>query len=167
MAEEIKNEPVQEETHQEQAKTYTEEEYNALKSQLDTANSTIKSYEDMDIEGIKKSVDDYKAKWEQSENDRKAFEHKTRVGGFVKSLGLKDDIYEKYVTDMIIAKELKFDGDKLIGGDDVVKTFREKYPDAFKPADTGDFIAPTGHSNTTKLSGVEQAFYSMNPNLKS
>ena len=166
MAEEIKvNEPVQKGIQQ--AKTYSEQEYNVLKAQLDTANSTIKSYEDMDIDGIKASVEDYKAKYEQSESERKAFEHRTKVGGFVKSLGLKDDIYEKYVTDMIIAKELKFDGDKLIGGDDVVNQFREKYPDAFKPADTGDFIAPIGHSNTTKLSGVEQAFYRMNPNLKS
>lgn len=147
-------------------KTYSEQEYNALKSQLDTANDTIKSYEKMDIDGIKASVEDYKTKWEKSENDRKAFEHKTKVNGFVKSLGLKDDIYEKHVTDLIISKELKFDGDKLIGGDDVVKQFREKYPDAFKVADTGSFIAPTGNS-VTKLSGVEQAFYSMNPNLKS
>ena len=82
-------------------------------------------------------------------------------------MGLKDDIYEKYVIDMILEKELKFDGDKLIGGDDVVNQFREKYPDAFKLADTGDFIAPTGHATTAKLSGVEQAFYSINPNLKS
>ncbi len=149
------------------AKTYTEQEYNALKTQLDTANDTIKSYEKMDIDGIKASVEDYKAKWEQSENDRKAFEHRTKVSGFVKSLGLKDDIYEKHVTDLILEKDLKFDGDKLIGGDDVVKQFREKYPDAFKFADTGGFIAPTGNSATGKLSGVEQAFYSMNPNLKS
>lgn len=96
-------------------KTYSEKEYNALKSQLDTANDTIKSYEKMDIDGIKKSVEDYKQKWEQSENDRKAFEHKTKVSSFVKSLGLKDDIYEKHVTDLIISKELKFDGDKLNG----------------------------------------------------
>lgn len=169
MAEETKApENNQAENTPEQAeKTYSEQEYNALKSQLDTANDTIKSYEKMDIDGIKASVEDYKTKWEKSENDRKAFEHKTKVNGFVKSLGLKDDIYEKHVTDLIISKELKFDGDKLIGGDDVVKQFREKYPDAFKVADTGSFIAPTGNSATGKLSGVEQAFYSMNPNLKS
>lgn len=172
MAEETKStEAVQAETAPEQAeptpKTYTEQEYNALKTQLDTANDTIKSYEKMDIDGIKASVEDYKQKWEQSENDRKAFEHRTKVSSFVKSLGLKDDIYEKHVTDLILEKDLKFDGDKLIGGDDVVKQFREKYPDAFKSADTGGFIAPTGNSATGKLSGVEQAFYSMNPNLKS
>ena len=169
MAEENKIPEInQEEKQSEQpAKTYSEEEYNALKTQLDTANSTIKSYEDMDIDGIKKSVEDYKTKWEQSENERKAFEYRTKISGFVKSLGLKDDIYEKHVADMIIAKELKFDGDKLIGSNDVVNAFRESHPDAFKSADTGDFIAPTGHSNNARLSGVEQAFYSMNPNLKS
>lgn len=136
MAEEIKQqEAVPAEKQSEQpAKTYSEEEYDALKSQLDTANSTIKSYEDMDIDGIKKSVEDYKTKWEQSENDRRAFEYRTKISDYVKSLGLKDDIYEKHVTDLIISKELKFDGDKLIGSNDVVNAFRESHPDAFKSA---------------------------------
>lgn len=152
MAEETKTpETNQAENVQEQAKTYSEEEYNALKAQLDTANSTIKSYEDMDIDGIKKSVEDYKNKWEQSENERRAFEHKTKVSGFVKSLGLKDDIYEKYVTDMIIAKELKFDGNRLIGGDDVVNQFKEKYPDAFKSSTP----VPEFSVSTTGQSGVK------------
>lgn len=132
-------------------KTYTEQEYNALKSQLDTANDTIKSYEKMDIDGIKASVEDYKQKWEQSENDRKTFEHKTRVSGFVKSLGLKDDIYEKHVTDLILEKDLKFDGDRLIGGDDVVKQFKEKYPNAFKSTQP----VPEFSVSTTGQSGVK------------
>lgn len=156
MAEEIKQpetnpaENQQEQQAEQTAKTYSEQEYNALAEQLRTANDTIKSYESMDIDGIKKSVEDYKAKYEQSENERKAFEHKTKVGGYVKSLGLKDDIYEKYVTDMIIAKELKFDGDKLIGGDDVVNQFKAKYPDAFKSAQP----VPEFSVNTSGKSGV-------------
>ena len=132
-------------------KTYSEQEYNTLKSQLDTANSTIQSYKDMDIDGIKASVEDYKQKWEQSENDRKAFEHRTKVDSFVKSLGLKDDIYEKHVTDLILEKGLKFDGDKLIGGDDVVNQFKEKYPDAFKSAQP----VPEFSVSTTGQSGVK------------
>lgn len=75
--ENVQAEPTPEQTEQ-AAKTYTEQEYNALKTQLDTANATIQSYKDMDIDGIKKSVEDYKAKWEQSENDRKAFEHRPK-----------------------------------------------------------------------------------------
>ena len=169
MAEEIKTPETKSAEQQQEspAKTYSEQEYQALAEQLQNANKTIQSFQDMDIESIKKSAEDWKQKAEQAETERKAFEHKTKVSSFVKNFGLKDDIYEKYVIDMILEKELKFDGDKLIGGDDVVNQFREKYPDAFKLADTGDFIAPTGHATTAKLSGVEQAFYSINPNLKS
>lgn len=157
MAEETKStENVQaeitpENTLEQVAKTYSEQEYNALKSQLDTANSTIKSYEKMDIDGIKASVEDYKQKWEQSENDRKAFEHRTKVNVFVKSLGLKDDIYEKHVTDLILEKGLKFDGEKLIGGDDVVNQFKEKYPNAFESAQP----VPEFSVSTTGQSGVK------------
>ncbi len=153
MAEENKIPEInQEEKQSEQpVKTYSEEEYNALKTQLDTANSTIKSYEDMDIDGIKKSVEDYKTKWEKSENERKAFEYRTKISGFVKLLGLKDDIYEKHVADMIISKELKFDGDKLIGGDDIVNQFKEKYPDAFKSAQpVPEFSVSTQGENGVK-----------------
>ncbi|MCM1237311.1 MAG: hypothetical protein NC489_45160 [Ruminococcus flavefaciens] len=152
MAEEIKeNETVKPETPAEQAKTYSEAEYNALMEQLNTANATIQSYKDMDIDGIRASVEDYKTKLEQSEQERKAFEHRTKIGGFVKSLGLKDDIYEKHVTDLLLEKELKFDGDKLIGGDDVVNGFKEKYPDAFKSATP----VPEFSVNTPGRSGVK------------
>lgn len=138
-----------------EVKTYSEEEYKALETQLDELKKSVADNED------------FKAKWEQSEQARKDFEHRTKVNSFVKSLGLKDDIYEKYVSDIIIEKGLKFEGDKLIGGDDVVSVFKEKYPNAFKSADTGDFIAPTGiSSGSGNLSGVEQAFYNINPNLK-
>ena len=158
MAEETKVETVEKTVEPEskpEVKTYSEEEYKALETQLDELKKSVADNED------------FKAKWEQSEQARKDFEHRTKVNSFVKSLGLKDDIYEKYVSDIIIEKGLKFEGDKLIGGDDVVSVFKEKYPNAFKSADTGDFIAPTGiSSGSGNLSGVEQAFYNINPNLK-
>ena len=103
-----------------------------IQQSLDTANATIQSYKDMDIDGIKASVEDYKQKWEQSEADRKAFEHKTKLGQYVKGLGLRDDVYEQHVTNLLMEKGLKFDGDKLIGGDDIVSAFRESHKDAFK-----------------------------------
>ncbi|MCM1506610.1 MAG: phage scaffolding protein [Ruminococcus flavefaciens] len=157
MAEETKStEAVPEENKPEKipeqvTKTYSEQEYNALKSQLDTANDTIKSYEKMDIDGIKASVEDYKQKWEQSENDRKDFEHRTKIGSYVKSLALRDDIYEKHVADLILEKGLKFDGEKLIGGDDVVNNFKTKYPNAFKSAQP----VPEFSVSTTGQSGMK------------
>ncbi len=168
MAEEVK-ETVVEPT----PKTYTVEEYSTLETkyktletQLAEANKTIQSYKDMDIDSIKKSVEDYKSKYEQSEADRKAFEHKTKVSAYVRSLNLKDDIYENYITNELISKGLQFDGDKLIGGDDVVSAFKTTHPDAFKPSPSEKVASPTSQGTLTTMSGVEQAFLKRNPNLK-
>lgn len=102
-----------------------------LKTQLSEANTQIESFKSMDVDAIKKSAEDWEAKYKKSEADRAAFEHRTKVKGLVKGLKLKDDIYEDYLTNALIEKELKFDGDKLIGGDDVINAFKESHPDAF------------------------------------
>lgn len=168
MAEETKTSETKEENSQPEqaAKTYSEEEYNALKAQLDKANETISGYKDMDIEGIKASVDEWKKKAEQAEADRAAFEYRTKLSDYVKSLKLKDDIYEQHVTKLLEEKELKFDGDKLIGGDDVVNAFRESHPDAFQTEQIPPkFSYKTGGTGTS-LTGVEAAFMARNPGLK-
>ena len=136
----------------------------AVQTQLDEASKTIQSYKDMDIDGIKASVEDYKQKLEQSEADRAAFEYRTKLSQYVKGLQLKNDVYEKYVTDLLTSKELKFDGDKLIGADDVVQQFRTAHADAFAP-NPGERAATSG-GLPSAMNGVEAAFYGMNPSLK-
>lgn len=128
----------------------------AIQKDLDTANTTIQSYKDMDIDGIKASVEDYKQKLAESEAARTAFEHKTKIAQYVKGLGLRDDVYEKHVTDLLLEKELKFDGDKLIGGDDVVKAFRDSHADAFADAEAKPkFVQST---QGKPVSSTEDAF---------
>lgn len=122
-----------------------------LRTQLSEANTQIESFKDMDIDAIKKSAADWEAKFKQSEADRAAFEHKTKVGSLVKELKLKDSIYEDYLTNQLIEKQLKFDGDKLIGGDDVINAFKESHPDAFKPAEP----VPEFSVNTPGESGIK------------
>lgn len=126
------------------AKTYSEEEYKALETQLENLKQSAKDNED------------FKKKFEESEQARKDFEYKTKVNSFVKSLNLKDDIYEKYVSDIIIEKGLKFEGEKLIGGDDVVSVFKEKYPNAFK----SEKLLPefSVHSSGQEGAGTDEAF---------
>ena len=120
----------------------------------------------MDIDGIKASVEDYKQKLEQSEADRAAFEYRTKLSQYVKGLQLKNDVYEKYVTDLLTSKELKFDGDKLIGADDVVQQFRTAHADAFAPNPGERAAVPTSGGLPSAMNGVEAAFYGMNPSLK-
>ncbi|MBR3422688.1 MAG: phage scaffolding protein [Ruminococcus sp.] len=138
----------------------------AVQKQLDEANTTIKSYTDMDIEGIKKSAADWEEKAKQAEADRATFEHRTKLSQYVKGLHLKDDIYEEHVTKLLEEKGLKFDGDKLIGGDDIVQAFREKHADAFSPNPNEKAAAPTSGRAPEQMSAVEKAFYSKNPDLK-
>ena len=125
----IQAETTPENSPEQVVKTYSEQEYNALSEQLQ----------------------DYKQKFEKSENDRKAFEHKTKVGNYVKSLGLKDDIYEKHVADLILEKGLKFGGDNLVDNDNIVNNFKEKYPNAFKSAQP----VPEFSTSTTGQSGLK------------
>ena len=161
MAEEIKDPAQQGETTpqaepapESQPKTYSEDEYNALKAQLDALEKSAKDNED------------FKAKFEASEQARKDFEHKTKISAYVKSLALKDDIYENYVENLILEKGLQFDDNKLIGGDDVVNTFKETHPDAFKPSPSERAAAPTAQNSPPAMSGVEKEFAKRNPKLK-
>ena len=128
MAEEVKDTQKQTELKQSEQsenapKTYSEQEYNALKTQLENLKQSAKDNED------------FKKKWEQSEKERKDFEHKTKIVSYVRSLGLKDDVYEKYISDELIKAGFQFDGDKLVGGDELVSKFKETHADAFKDSE--------------------------------
>ena len=137
-----------------------------LRTQLSEANTQIESFKSMDVETIKKSAEDWEAKFKQSEADRAAFEHKTKVSGLVKGLKLRDDIYENYLTNALIEKELKFEGDKLIGGDDVINAFRESHPDAFQTEPIPPKFSYKTGGDGESPSGVEAAFMARNPGLK-
>lgn len=57
---------------QEQALATTQAELASLKNQLGEANKQIEGFKSMDIEGIRKAAEDYKAKFEAGEKQHKA-----------------------------------------------------------------------------------------------
>lgn len=118
------------------------DDYAALKAEndsqkelLENANKEISSYKDMDIEGIKKSAEDYKTKYEEAEKEHQAkiaqMEYDSKLDKYVGTLNLKNDIYRKEVVSRIKEKDLKFEGDTLLGGEDFIKAFKEQYAEAF------------------------------------
>ena len=170
MAEETKNPEA--EVQEEAPKTYTEAQYQALEAkvqsltdQLAEANQTIKSYTDMDIEAIQQSAADWEQKAKQAEADRAAFEHRTKLNAYVRALHLRDEIYEAHVTKLLEDKGLQFEGDKLIGGEDVVQDFRKAHADAFLPDQTERAAAPTSGRAPEAMDGVSKHFYAKNPAL--
>ena len=126
MAEEVKeNTPVEVKPTEpvpepQKVRTYSEEEYNALKMQLESLEKSTKDNED------------FKKKFEQSEKDRKEFEYQTHLNSYVKSLGLVDDIYEEKLASLLKNGGAKFKDGKAFDVDETLKTFKEKYPQAFK-----------------------------------
>lgn len=144
MEDETKNEPAQqqEQTQEPQAKTYSEADYNALQAKLDAvtgqlndANSKIQSYVDMDIDGIKQSAADWQKKYEAAQDQMQQLEYSTKLDKFVAQQGCKNPIYADYLKRQIESKQLKFDGDTLLGGEDVVKALKKSCPDAFSTED--------------------------------
>ena len=131
-----------------------------------TDESTVQKITETYTADIKASVEEYKQKLTQAEAERAAFEYRTKMTQYVKKLGLKNDVYEKHVTDLLTEKNLQFDGDTLIGGDDIVNAFRTSHEDAFAPNPQEQAAAATSGNPPTTLSGVETEFYKMNPNLK-
>lgn len=152
MAEEIKEtETKQEQPETPAEKTYSEADYNALKVQLDEANQTIQSFKDMDIDGIRKSADEWKQKAETLEQAQKERDYSDKLDKFVASQNMKNDIYAAHLKGLLKDAELKFDkGGSLIGSADVVQKLKESCPDAFaddKPKP--EFVGSTS-GNTVK-----------------
>lgn len=104
-----------------------------LETQLKDANSTIKSYKDMDIEGIKQSAADWEQKYntetqklnKQIEDDRKKF----AAERFMDSQKIKSPLSRKAILQDFLAKGLEFKDGTFVGADEYMKTVKEKYPD--------------------------------------
>jgi len=149
MADEIKETPETPETPAE--KTYSEAEYTALQNQLADANKTIQSFKEMDIDGIKKSADEYKQKFEQLQAEQKERDYSDRLDKFVASQHMKNEIYAAHLKGLLKDAELKFDGDgNLIGGGDIVKHLKETCPDAFADDKPKPVFVDSTPGNTAK-----------------
>ena len=110
-------------------------ELKGVKDQLAEANTTIQSYRDMDIDGIKKSAADWQAKYEADTKtlqekltaQETEFAAKTYLGGFKYANDLvRDAIYAKFM-----AKNFVREGDKFLGADDFMAEMKKQYPSGF------------------------------------
>ena len=108
MAEEIKE--TETPTGQPEApaeKTYSEADYTALKNQLDEANQAIQNFKNMDIDGIKKSADEWKQKAEALEQAQKDRDYSDKLDKFVASQNMKNDIYAAHLKGLLKDAELE------------------------------------------------------------
>ena len=104
-----------------------EKQTDDLQGRLEEANKTIEGFKDLDVDGIKKAADDWKAKAEQAEKDAKTqieqlkFDH--ALEGALTSAKAKNPKAVKALLDM---EALKYNEGKIIGLEEQLKTVQEE-----------------------------------------
>ena len=106
------------------------------KKQLDDANGVIKSYKDMDIDGIKQSVKDWETKYTQDTKklqDQLASQERTFAAErYLDGQKIKSPLSRKTILNEFLAQNMEFKDGKFSGADDYMKKVREQYPDEFE-----------------------------------
>lgn len=113
-------------------------ESNGYKKQLDDANKEIKSYKDMDIEGIKKSAADWETKYntDTAELNKKLEDQKRSfaAGKYLDRQRIKSPLAKKSILADFMAQDMKLKDDGTFeGAEAYMKKVREQYPDDFEP----------------------------------
>lgn len=120
-------------------------ERDGLKTQLDAANTTIKSYEGLDVEGIKAKVTEWETKYNEDTKALKDQLDETTYGFAVKEAlaGYKftSESARKAFRADLTAKKLPLQDGKLLGLEDFTKAYQASDPAAFVPE--GDDKTPT------------------------
>lgn len=111
------------------------EQMEAYKTQLDEANTQIQSFNEMDIEGIRKSATEWKEKHDSAVKDLEskiaAKEYEFAIKEYANQFKFTSDRVKNSIVNDLMAKEFKFEEGKLLGADDYMNQLRESEPSSF------------------------------------
>ena len=149
-------------TETDKVKQTLNETISNYQNQLKTANDTIQSYKDMDIDSIKKSADDWKTKYEEMEANQKAEKEKSiraeRTNAFFNDIKFASESAKAGVIAQFNAKDFKYDEEtnKFLGASEWLNDLKEKDSGAFlsdvaNPKFTTTATAPTNDSSMDKI----------------
>ena len=115
------------------------EQMEAYKTQLDEANTQIQSFNEMDIEGIRKSATEWKEKHDSAVKDFEskiaAKEYEFAIKEYANQFKFTSDRVKNSIVNDLMAKEFKFEEGKLLGADDYMNQLRESEPSSFVSED--------------------------------
>ncbi len=135
------------------------------KEQLEAANTTIQSYKDMDIEGIKQSASDWEKKYN---DDLKAMQDKLEgqaydfaLKEYVSGYQFTSDLVKEAVIAQLKAQGFKLNDGKFLGADDFMKQLKEANPSAFADADIKQPKITLPGTNTPPIGVTKEDFKKM------
>lgn len=144
-------------------------ERDGLKTQLETANTTIQSYRDMDIDGIRQSAQEWEARYNtdtQALRDKLAAqEYAHTVESAVSGLKFTSAAAKKAFVSDLTARKLTVQDGKLLGLDDFVSAYKQSDPEAFVSDQPAPAFVKPGHPQARTADGQAEvdAFYANNP----
>lgn len=132
------------------------------KTQLEEANKQIESFKGMDVEAIKKSADEYKAKFEEAEKNHKAeldkITYNSTAEKFIDSLKPKDSLSRSAILAEFTKKEFKLDGDSFQGAKEWAEQFKKDNASHFLVGDGKVTTVSTGDGHGDPLNGDVDKF---------
>ena len=135
------------------------------KEQLEAANTTIQSYKDMDIEGIKQSASDWEKKYNddlkamQDKLDGQAYDFALKE--YVSGYQFTSDLVKEAVIAQLKQQEFKLNDGKFLGADDFMKQLKEANPSAFADADIKQPKITLPGTNTPPIGVTKEDFKKM------
>lgn len=148
-------------------------EVEGLKTQLTDANTQIQSFKEMDIEGIKRSADEWKSKYEaDTENLNKQLADKDYEYGLKEYIGkyqFANDRVKNSIIQDLKSKEFKLENGVFLGADDYMKQLQESEPTSFVTEEPKELmpqiVKPGGAGNLPEGSkfGFENMFAGVRP----
>lgn len=124
-------------------------DYDDLKSQLADAQKQLDGFKAIDIDGLKRSAEEWQAKAIKAEEDAKATLNKVKfdfaldnalTGAKARNL--------KAVKALLDVDSLKYEGDKIVGLDEQLQSLRDSAGYLFEGDDTPPAPKFTGATNT-------------------
>lgn len=109
--------------------TAKDDEIKTLKEQVETANKEIKSYKDMNIEEIQKSVETWKTTAKEHEKAYQKLKNDTALKDAVRGY---DTVDEDVLMKLIDRESLKFSEDGISGLKEQIEGLKEAKPYLFK-----------------------------------
>lgn len=112
-----------------------EAERDGFKTRAETAENTLKGFDGVDVDTIKKDLETYKQKAADAEKDfnQKIYERdfKDALTAKLNDVKFSSEYARKAVEAEIISKKLQLDNGKILGIDDVISSIKERDPSAF------------------------------------
>lgn len=144
-------------------------ELSGVRQQLADANAAIKSYKDMDIDGIKKSASDWETKYNTDtaalNTKIENLQKESAAKEFLSGKGFKSQLAKKAALAGMM--DLTYKDGKFDGAEDYLKRLKEEDPDSFveendpeekKKSDPQSWVRGSGHGKRPGASSDQEAY---------